>query len=183
MPLLAPEPSLYPETLLETAASADDRWWVLHTRPRAEKGLARQLHRRRISFYLPQYERRWRSASRHWRTSLLPLFPGYVFLRGDADSRRHALETNLVVQSLTVGDQRQLVDDLRRVHELIVRGAGLTPEDRLRPGSPVRLIDGPLAGLEGTILRRGKRLKFFVAVRLLQQGVSAEVESWMFEPL
>jgi len=33
------------------------------------------------------------------------------------------------------------------------------------------------------VLRRGKLLKFLVEVHLLQQGIEAEIESWMFRPL
>ena len=39
------------------------------------------------------------------------------------------------------------------------------------------------AGLEGKILHRGKKLHFFIEVQLLQQGVSVEIESWMFQPV
>ena len=46
----------------------------------------------------------------------------------------------------------------------------------------IEITAGPLTGLEGKILRRGKQLKFFVEVQFLQRGVSVEIESWMFEP-
>ncbi len=40
MPLLPAEPYLYPENLFaESEAPSDGFWWVLHTRPRAEKAL------------------------------------------------------------------------------------------------------------------------------------------------
>jgi transcriptional antiterminator RfaH len=59
----------------------------------------------------------------------------------------------------------------------------LTHEVGFKPGARIEIISGPLAGMEGTILRQGKQLKFYVAVHFLQQGVSAEVESWMIRPL
>ena len=45
MPLLPPETTLYPSDLLARPADpgAEARWWVIHTRPRAEKNLARKL--------------------------------------------------------------------------------------------------------------------------------------------
>src|SRR5262245_59247140 len=97
MPLLELEPFIYPDTLLE-ASSPDAElgsWWVLHTRPRAEKTLARRFSERGTNFYLPLYPREWRNRGRRFQ-SYLPLFPGYVFLRGDAAARLTALETNLV---------------------------------------------------------------------------------------
>ncbi len=185
MPLLPLEPYLYPETLLGALSGAEDdfaRWWVLHTKPRAEKSLARKLLVRGAGFFLPMYQRQWRTGGR-LRESFLPLFPGYLFLRGDEDTRRLALETNLIVRCLHVEDQSRLHADLAQVHQLIEHGSVLSPEERLVPGTRVEIISGPLAGTEGTILRRGKRLKFYVEVQFLQRGVSAEIDSWMFRPL
>jgi transcriptional antiterminator RfaH len=182
MPLLAPEPYVHPEHLLDAPAGADvGAWWVLHTRPRAEKTLARRFLDRGVPFFLPVYKREWRNQGRLFR-SYLPLFPGYVFLHGGHDCRTAALETNLVARVLPVADQRQLHADLTRVYRLITTGAPVTPEDRLEPGDPVAIVHGPLAGLDGKVIRRGKHLKFFVEVQLLRRAVSAEVEGWMIRP-
>jgi transcriptional antiterminator RfaH len=154
---------------------------VLHTRPRAEKALARHLAGRNHSFYLPLHLRQWRSRGR-LLTSQLPLFPGYVFLYGDHQSRQNALESNLVALVLPVANQIQLQEDLRRVDRLISVGAPLTAEERLEPGDAVAIIAGPLKGMTGTVLRRSKQLRFLVEVEFLRRGVSVEVESWMIEP-
>jgi transcription antitermination factor NusG len=185
MPLLPLEPFLHPDDLFARAAPGPDdpaRWWVLHTRPRAEKALARKLLGRGLGFFLPLHPRHWRSGGK-LRAAHLPLFPGYIFLHGDAQARLGALETNVVVNALPVADQARLHEDLVRVHHLVRAGTDLSPEGRLRPGARVRLTGGPLAGLEGKILKRGKKLRFIVEVELLQRGVSAEVESWMIEPV
>jgi transcriptional antiterminator RfaH len=117
------------------------------------------------------------------RGSHLPLFPGYVFLHGDGQSRLDALSTNHVAGVLPVSDQSRLYADLVRVYRLMEAGAPLTPEERLEPGTPVEITSGPLAGLEGTVLRRGKQMKLFVEVQFLQRGVSAEIEQWMIRAL
>jgi transcriptional antiterminator RfaH len=182
MPLLPLEPFVYPEDLLNNPTRTDDeaqRWWVLHTKPRAEKALARRVLNQNISFFLPLYKREWRSRGR-LLSSHLPLFPGYIFLHGDGQARQRALETNLVANCLPVGDQVRLWSDLTQVYSLMASGSPLSPEDRLEPGSRVEIVSGPLMGLHGKILRRGKHLKFFVEVEFLQQGVSVEIESWMF---
>lgn len=180
MPLLELETSVYPDDLFQSQP-ASGCWWVLHTRPRAEKNLVRKLLRDGCAFFLPLHERQWLSTGRLLR-SYLPLFPSYVFLHGDPYARLVALKTNLVVNVLPVEDQAQLHADLVRVHQLIASGSLLTPEDRLQPGSKVEITSGSLAGLEGKILRRGKKTKFLVEVQFLQRGVSVELESWMFEP-
>jgi len=185
MPLVPAETSLFPERLLEPSeavADASARWWVLHTRPRAEKSLARRLLGREVGFYLPLYENRLVYGDRV-RSSFLPLFPGYVFLHGNDEDRRLALETNQIAQSLPVPDQAGLWSDLRRIHRLIQSRQNLTPEQRLQPGTPVRIIAGAFAGMTGDVIRQGRQLRFLIAVKFLQCGASVDVESWMIEPL
>jgi transcription termination/antitermination protein NusG len=184
MPLLPLEPFLFPDDLLSQPLSLEQNsvaWWVLHTRPRAEKSLARRLLQRRTPFFLPLCKKQWRNRGR-LHCSYVPLFPGYVFLQGEKQTVFKTLDTNLVARILTVGDQGQLHADLGRVYALIAAGAPVTPEGKLQPGTPVEITSGPLAGLEGKILRRGKQLKFLVEVQFLQQGVSVEIEGWMIQP-
>src|SRR5262245_34360693 len=184
MPLLGLEPFIYPESLLDSACAfaRAGRWWALHTRPRAEKTLARKFLDQSLPFFLPVCERKWCNRGRLFR-SYLPLFPVYVLLHGDEETRLAALETNLVAHALTTDDQHQLHADLRRVYQLITSGAPITPEDLLEPGDAVEIIKGPFAGLEGKLIRRGTQLRLFVEVQFLRRAVSAEVESWMIRPL
>jgi transcription antitermination factor NusG len=183
MPLLLAEPYVYPETLLTAAGPGledpDAHWWVLHCRPRTEKALARQLLGRSVSFFLPVYHRRWQSRGR-LLSSYPPLFSGYLFLYGDANARLVAVETNHVVNTLTVVHQEQLTADLTQIRRMMDVDVLLTPEERLLPGTIVEIIAGPLAGLEGKIIKRGRQHHFVLEVRLLQQGVSVEIDSWMF---
>src|SRR5918911_590843 len=107
MPLLAQEPFVYPHDLLCNPPDGDDgqrRWWVLHTRPRAEKALARRFFSRGTAYFLPQHRKQWHSRGR-LLTSHLPLFPSYVFLYGDNQARVQALETNVVARVIPVADQ------------------------------------------------------------------------------
>jgi transcriptional antiterminator RfaH len=185
MPLLPLEPFVSPTDLFNNppaAESAPGCWWVLHTRPRAEKSLARRFLARNLSFFLPLYQHQWRNRGRLFRAHM-PLFPGYIFLRGDAEARLQALETNQVVRTLTVVDDAQLREDLARVYRMMQAGMLLSPEEQLQPGAAVEIVAGPLAGLEGKILRRGRQLRFFVEVHLLQRGVSIEIEGWMIRLL
>jgi transcriptional antiterminator RfaH len=179
MPILPMEPFLYPDDLISTLSGSEGEgaWWVLHTHPRAEKALARKLLKKELPFFLPMYHKTWRSRGRTL-SSHLPLFPGYLFVRG-ADIRYEVLATNQVARVLPVPDQERFHDDLQRVYRLMQGEVPLTPEQRLEPGTSVEIVAGPLAGLQGTVVRRGKQMRFFVEVTFLCQGVSIELEPWM----
>jgi transcriptional antiterminator RfaH len=185
MPILPLEPFVFPENLLSEAPMRPDgqrRWWALHTKPRTEKSLARQLLRKTVPFFLPLFERKVRRRGKV-QSSFLPLFPGYMFLLGGEDERVVALETNLIVKTITTDDQDQLQADLVRIYQLTTSGAAVAPEDRIVPGTLVEITTGPLAGIQGVVLRRGKELKLFVKVDFLQRGASVEVEQWMLRPV
>ncbi len=162
--------------------SSDSRWWVLHTKPRAEKVVANLLASKTVSYYLPLYEQKKR-VQRRTVTLNLPLFPGYVFLRGDAEARLAAFETNRIANCLAVQDQAGLDRDLFRIHASIQSGLPLQPEERIQPGTPAEIVSGPLAGHQGVIVRSGKKFTFVIEVNFLQRGASIEVDSSMVRPV
>ena len=182
MPLLELERYLFPETLFEPEDNpVPGPWWVLHTRPRTEKALARKLEAARAPFFLPLHQQQWVNKGRRF-TSYLPLFPNYIFVRGD-DLWSVLPTTNQVIRALAVPDQEQLAEELSRVHQLMQLGLAVAPEERLLPGTPVLIESGPLAGMQGKVLRHGSRLRFWVEVTFLQRAVSAEGEGGTIRPL
>jgi transcription antitermination factor NusG len=185
MPVLPPEPNAFPEDLFAAndPGLTDERaWWVLHTRARQEKSLARHLHQARVPFYLPLIGKRGLLRGRVL-TSHIPLFPGYVFLLGGRDERLVALTSNRVVQALEVADQGKLWHDLSQVWRLIRSGAPITPEDHLEPGAFVEIQSGALAGLKGRIIRAASGRRFVVQVDFIQRGASVLLDDYNLVPI
>lgn len=174
MPILAAEPDLYPTTLFD--ADADGRvWWVAQTRPRQEKALARDLIDVQVPYFSPSTPRRNRVRGRIVE-SHIPLFPGYVFIRGTAAERNRVRTSRRVVRMLDVADQATLGDDLRQVRCLTGTGLPLEPASAVQ-GSRVRIRSGPMAGLTGSVLRSAGRQRFVVSVEFLGAGVAVELGS------
>lgn len=179
MPLLPPEPSHFPNDLFTGPDPAGVKWWVLHTRPRAEKAIARSLFAGEVPFFLPTYEQKRRTKGRV-QTSHLPLFAGYMFLRGTDEDRGAALGTNQVANCIPATDH--LRGELEAVYRVMTCESPFGPETPLVPGTPIKIVHGPLAGIRGKVLRRGKRVTVFVEIQMLKQGVAVEVEEWMVAP-
>lgn len=182
MPILPAEPDRCPADLLERDVDSPGRqWWVLHTKPRQEKSLARHLYAAGLEYFLPLLRRRSRQRGRIV-TSQVPLFTSYVFLRADADERVLALTSNRIVQSLAVEDQTRLGRDLRQVDALLSSGVPISPEERLAPGDEVEITSGLLAGLSGTIVRTAASRRFVVRVDFIQRGASVELDDFALVP-
>ena len=111
------------------------------------------------------------------------MYPGYLFLFGTPDERVGALTTNRTSRILSVPTQERLLRDLRQLAKLIATGAPLTIEQRLSPGRMVRIRNGAMAGIEGTIIQRRGSDRLLIAVNFLQQGVSIEINDFMVEPI
>jgi transcription antitermination factor NusG len=184
MPILSQEPSVFPETLLDNGILEDisRRWWVLYTKARQEKSLSRDLLTRQVPFYLPLVRKTSMRRGRRF-SSYTPLFSGYIFIFGSEEERLLSLKTNRISRILDVDDPEQLVHDLRQLRQLIASNAPLTVESRLEPGNRVRVRQGPLAGLEGTVLVRRGETRLLIAVDFLQQGASVEIDDFLLEPL
>jgi transcription antitermination factor NusG len=186
MPILPAEPDMYPDDLWEGDAGrdgSDRRWYCLHTRPRQEKATARDLRARRVAFYLPQMVREDRTPAGRKTRSTLPLFGSYLFLFGDDLDRVEALKGNRLVNVLEVADQEGLVRDLRQIYQMLASGLAIEPEPSAPVGGRVRIASGPLTGLVGTVVRRGKRDQFIAVVKMLGLGATVALEDWQVEVL
>jgi transcriptional antiterminator RfaH len=184
MPILPTETSVFPDDLLALPEPGNGvaEWCVLHTRPRQEKSLARELVQKEIPFYLPLIAHQRRFQGRVM-TAQLPLFDGYLFLHSDRDGYHEALATRRVVRGLAVADQGRLWADLRRVFALISSGLPVRPEPCLLPGQRVEITSGPLAGFRGRIVRSTSGRRFVVEVDFIRRGASVLCEAMTLRPV
>ncbi|MBK9966471.1 MAG: hypothetical protein IPP07_16890 [Holophagales bacterium] len=175
MPILKSEPDFLPETLFELPPDLYP-WWVVHVRSRQEKVLARECRQREIPFYLPLREHKNRRDPRH-RISWLPLFPGYVFVRGDLEHERiELLKTNVCVRIIPVLDQEGLGHDLAQVMRLQELGLPLRAHPALQEGSVVRVAEGPFEGMSGIVTSLKGKNRFIISVRFIHRSVSVELD-------
>ncbi|HVE65059.1 MAG TPA: transcription termination/antitermination NusG family protein [Thermoanaerobaculia bacterium] len=174
MPLLKQGISCFPDNLFELPGEAYP-WWVAYVRSRQEKALTRLLLPAEVPFYLPCQERRARRRGRSF-SSYLPLFPGYVFVRGGGTQRLAALRSNLIVTTLPVSDQVLLTEELLQLYQLQQSGAALVSCSPLRPGDAVRIVAGPFQGYRGVVVRGAERPRLVVSISVLKKAVAVEFD-------
>lgn len=174
MPLLKRGPEIFPQALFDLSYDASP-WFVAHTRSRQEKALARHLVPLQIPFYLPSRENRVCRGGRNF-VSYIPLFPGYVFLRGSSSERAAAVRSNVIARILDVTDQATLHSELWNLRSLQVAGATLVPAPEIHPGDAVRVTEGPFRGYTGTVLSERGRQRLIVTISMLRQSVEVDLE-------
>lgn len=160
------------------------RWYAAYTSARHEKRVAEQLRERAVEFLLPLYEtvRRWKNG----RVRLqLPLFPGYVFVHIALKDRLKVLKLPSVVRLVGFDGQPLPLSDaeVEAIQSCLNRGTKLLPHPFLTIGRHVRVLRGPLEGLEGIIVRKKGQLRFVISLELIQRSVCTEIEQGDLFPL
>ena len=159
----------------EEAAAKRRFWYVLHVKPRTEKKMMEFLRSYRCYRYLPLYLKITKVQRRKVRREL-PLFPGYVFSKLNADERLKILQTNLVVHPIFVARPREMIHQLRQIS----RAARGLPDMHpvmytFKEGDYVRVKYGPLHGTEGYVRREGAHATLCLNVEILGAAVEISI--------
>ena len=171
-----------PGTVLdECAIHASGDWFVVHTKPRQEKALSRDLDALGVSHFLP-LTRVVRYYGRRKALAELPLFPGYVFLRGEVDEAYEADRTRRVAGIIRVPNQTELQDQLASIADALAMDAPLDPHPYLKKGTPVEVRCGPFKGLRGVVEDK-KQNRLVLQVNVLGQASSMEIDGSLLDPI
>lgn len=142
-PILAPTPS------------GCRNWFVVATKPKAERRAHAALHLKGYRSYLPLIT--VRLPNRHYRTG--PLFPGYIFTRLDLAHPWYPIRYAPGVFSLITVDGIPIPCPVGAVEALQEAEAvrALLPPARQRwsPGEPCTLNSGPFQDCDAVILKVG----------------------------
>lgn len=153
-------------------------WYAVYTLANHEKRVSEQLGERSIEHFLPLYQsvRRWKDR----RVKLqLPLFPGYVLVRFTLRERLRVLQIPSVVRLVGFGGEPTPLSDeeITRLQRALEQGVRAQPHPYLAVGSRVRIKSGPLAGLEGILLRRKGEWRVVLSLREIMRSIIVEVEA------
>ena len=151
-------------------------WYAAYTQPRHEKNVERHLRMREVETYLPLHReiRRWNQRRAEVE---IPLFPGYVFVHLCLKDRLKALEHPSVVSLVSFSGRPAALPDaeIQALRNTLAQREA-EPYPYLMPGKRVRIKNGPLTGLEGTIIRKKGRLRMIVSVDFLQRSIAVDLE-------
>jgi transcription antitermination factor NusG len=168
---------------IETSNPASD-WYALYTRHQHEKTVAQVLTRKGFEILLPLYEsvRRWKDRT---KVLSLPLFTCYVFLKGGLERRCEVLNTPGIYELLSTGGQPIAIPtaEIDAIQQVMKSGLRLEPHPFLKIGERVRIKRGPLAGLQGLLVRQKNVYRLVISVEMLGRAAVVEVDSFLVERL
>jgi transcription antitermination factor NusG len=113
------------------------------------------------------------------------LFPGYVFVSIELEERVGVLMLPGVARFVTFQGQPAVVPEheIKTIGVSTRSGLSIEPHPYLQKGRHVRVRSGPMAGVEGILVRRKDKFRVVLSLDLIMRSVAAEVDEADIEPL
>jgi len=161
-----------------TEQNLNHQWYAVCTRHQHDKSAARILEYKEFEVFLPLYKARHRWKDRIKEVSV-PLFPGYLFVREGFQRWLAILTTPGVSSIVSSGGQPVAIpfseiEGVKRVVESTLR---VEPHPFLKSGDRVRVKCGPIAGVEGILIRHKNVARLVLSVELLGKSAAVEVDA------
>ncbi|NOX38491.1 MAG: UpxY family transcription antiterminator [Calditrichaeota bacterium] len=152
-------------------------WYALYTRPRHEKKVYEQLNEKGIHAFLPLVRRlrQWKDRKK-WVE--MPLFNSYVFVNIELRDRFSALQTHGVVRMVSFGGVPATIPDwqIEQLRRIIEYPETLQPEQYLKEGDWVEVVEGPFRGIKGYLRELRGETRVAILIDGIYQSVSFVVD-------
>jgi len=161
-----------------------ESWYALYTKHQHEKTVARNLGCKGFEVFLPLY-----AAARDWKDRVklldLPLFPSYVFIRGDLIRRLDIISTPGVHFLVSIAGQPTPIPaaEINGLRQVVGSGARVEPYPYLKCGDWARVRCGPLAGTQGILVRKKNACRLVLSIEMLGKAAAVEVDAVLVERL
>lgn len=158
--------------------SPPHHWFALQTRSRHEKVVESQLELRQVEHFLPMMKRvsQWTDRKKEVR---VPLFAGYCFARFSMDDRVPVLKSQGVVRLVGSADKPEPIPDeeINALKRLISNPCNYMCHPYLKEGMLVEVINGPMQGVKGRLIRGTRNSRLVLSISLIQRSVSIEINA------
>jgi transcription termination/antitermination protein NusG len=161
----------------------ESNWYAIWTRSRHEQVVREQIERKHYDAFLPTITRwsRWKDRKKKvdW-----PLFPGYCFARFNVEETLAILKCTGVVNIVSFEGKPAAIPEheIESIRRLVESDLQFDPCPMIREGTMVEVKHGALKGVVGRLIRKGAHARLILAVELIGQGVSVEVDAADVKP-
>lgn len=162
------------------------QWHVLWTRSNCEQMVGDQLAAKGFEVFLPTTDA-WVRRGGVRLLSRVPLFRGYLFLHHAMDKASYLEVTRTRGLVRLLGERWDRLDtiphrEVEGIRTVLRSGLPILPHPYLREGQRVRIVGGPLADVEGILLRsQADRGALVVSVHLLRRSIAVQVDCTLVE--
>jgi transcription antitermination factor NusG len=172
------------ENSQKSTAHGHHEWNAVYTRHQHEKSVADSLAGNGFETFLPTYNtiRQWTDRKKQLR---LPLFPCYVFVRGNFERRFRIIMTPGVHSMVMFGARPAVISDAEvdAIRRAVDSKLAVEPHPFLQCGDWVRVTSGPLTDVEGILVRKKTSYRLILSAQLLGKSIAVEIDAFSVKPI
>ena len=159
-------------------------WYAVSTKSRHEYKAHALLVQKSLTTFLPEMEV-WSKRKDRKKKIMVPLFPGYLFVNAELDNETkltilktfgvvRILGKKLNTEPIPVPDEK-----IAAIQRIVERKVEMFSLQYPKTGEPARILDGPFAGIEGTVIKSDLEKELFViSIDLMQRSVAIKLEGF-----
>lgn len=161
------------------------QWYVFYTRSRQEKKVRDLLVKNGHEVFLPMQKvmRQWSDRKKKVE---VPLFNSYIFVKDFDYKIADILKTPGVAWNIRHNGKPAILreDEFDLIHRFITTGYFLEASGEVasfQVGDRAKIIDGPLAGVTGTLTGQDKNQRFSILLEGIQQVIQVQLPAALLE--
>ncbi|MBI4595420.1 MAG: UpxY family transcription antiterminator [Candidatus Tectomicrobia bacterium] len=172
---------------MEFIDTSNNDWFVVWTMSRHEQKVCNKLEEKSFEVFLPKVTVWSRRKDRRKKIEV-PLFPGYLFLRSfyERETYLEVIKVDGVVKILGESwehpgkvPEKQIND----INVILRSGTEVLAHPFIQVGRKVRVIWGPLLGVEGILTEiKSSKSRLVISVELVGRSIAVEIDSTWVEP-
>lgn len=160
-------------------------WYVIHTRSNHEYKVNAGLVQKNLTTFLPEIKV-WSKRKDRKKKIAIPLFPGYLFIETallDDKTKLEILKTPGAVRILGKKENSKPMpvpdEKIQAIKRFLDKKVEVFSLQFPKEGESARIISGPFAGIEGTVIKSDIDKEIFViSIELLQRSVAVKLEGF-----
>ena len=154
----------------------EKKWFALCTKPRHEFKAELQLKSLQIDYYLPVVTKLKQWSDRKKKITE-PLLRGYIFIYADEKQRNESLQQYSIVRCIFDNGKPAVIPQwqMDNLKKFLSNETDIIVHSGLVPGAKVKILDGPLSGVVGTIKNEIKGKTIAINIELLNRAVLAQL--------
>lgn len=144
-------------------------WYLVQSKPRQEQHARENLERQGFECFLPCFHKPSRNPEKTSKTSLQPLFPGYLFIHLHAEDHWSKLRSTRGVSRVVSFDGTPCQVHPSVIEKLHARDNFAPTNIELRTGQVVNIEEGPLANIDAIFLNMNGEQRVLLLMNLLNR--------------
>ena len=160
-----------------------EKWIAVYTKSRHEKVVIQELENKNIEAYCPIFkERRQWSDRKRWVE--FPLFRSYVFAKIELKNSIYILQTMGVHHIIKFQGNISIIPDeiIQNIKSMIDGGLTVEQVEYFVKGDEVIVVDGPLKGMDGIVVKIKNENKLVLKVAAIQQAIAVQIHPGYLKP-